>query len=528
MHLSKASLEALSPLGKQDVAVAHLRYMSWKIKSERLVTRWAESAWRYLDGQVVFHRNQKRDNRGCCQSTVTEVLRGLVKMFSVDDNLQYVRAKTAFDNKGFRPTKREEVQRTGCGRLVSTPYTRHQLDKAFATLERAGLLERKHNATGRGKGIQLWLRLRTDRLHAAMDLLSTSKRKDALPDPAKINPLLKNRVSENTNKAHVAEAVTSPFERASLIYKGQPTSEVVLSTPPPHRLVAQDLGHISLQQTAQTKGSDSGSETSTLQLSAQHNPDDVMTIIPADYGPRELVEILELLRQSYNVGLTWRHARLVTRHFNDMSPRRKMTLENVTDYLEFASESRDWYYHVSFEELLRLWPVVLKHHTQDVLIARDGLHSATATALGSFQVAVDNETREELERYTEGILVKEFGSGNPFSIGRVPFEGDFAMYSFLAAFRLNRPTLAGEIAVDRRDCIVAALKAEPAWALAIRKIFPTIDTFFDLGKDVWTGFVNKAHLNFQDNLVRAHVANDLGVPQDKYTRLTPHVAEFIS
>ena len=142
-----------------------------------------------------------------------------------------------------------------------------------------------------------------------MDLLSKAKRKDVLPDPAKLNPLLSKRASENTNKTETAEPVTRAVDRPSLILKGQTPAEVVLTVPPPHRLVKQkfDVG-TSAGRAAESKGSDRGSEASPLQFSVPtpHNPDDVMTTIPVDYGSRELIELLELLRQSYNVDLTWR------------------------------------------------------------------------------------------------------------------------------------------------------------------------------------------------------------------------------
>ena len=142
-----------------------------------------------------------------------------------------------------------------------------------------------------------------------MDLLSKAKRKDVLPDPAKLNPLLSKRASENTNKTETAEPVTRAVDRPSLILKGQTPAEVVLTVPPPHRLVKQkfDVGTYT-GRAAESKGSDRGSEASPLQFSVPtpHNPDDVMTTIPVDYGSRELIELLELLRQSYNVDLTWR------------------------------------------------------------------------------------------------------------------------------------------------------------------------------------------------------------------------------
>ncbi len=129
-----------------------------------------------------------------------------------------------------------------------------------------------------------------------MDLLSTAKRKDALPDPAKINPLLLKRASEvtqkavakNVNKTDVAEAVTMPVDRSSLIIKGQPSSGVVVSDSTFHCSVAQVVGDEVVVAAAQTKGSDIASATSILQFSepAQHNSDDVMTSIPEDYGSR--------------------------------------------------------------------------------------------------------------------------------------------------------------------------------------------------------------------------------------------------
>jgi len=109
----------------------------------------------------------------------------------------------------------------------------------------------------------------------------------------------------------------------------------------------------------------------------------------------------------------------------------------------------------------------------------------------------------------------------------VSLEGDIATYEFLAVLHLDRLALASEILKTRKDAMVKAFQDSPAWALAIRKILPTIDNFLELGRDVWDGFANRAHIDFKQNLVRAHVANALGVPQDSYVRLTPHVAEFI-
>jgi len=156
-------------------------------------------------------------------------------------------------------------------------------------------------------------------------LLSTAKRKDALPDPAKINPLLLKRVSEvtqkatakNGNKTDVAEAVTRPVDRTSLSIKGQPTSGVAVSGSTFHCSVEQVVGGGNFWKTAQTKGSDRGSATSILQFSepVQHNSDDVMTSIPADYGSRELVQLLELVRQSFPGEFTWRHVR-----WEDLAP----------------------------------------------------------------------------------------------------------------------------------------------------------------------------------------------------------------
>ena len=145
-------------------------------------------------------------------------------------------------------------------------------------------------------------------LWTAMAMLSKAKRKDVLPDPAKINPLLSKRASENANKTETAEPVTRAVDRPSLILKGQTPAEVVLTVPPPHRLVKQkfDVGTYT-GRAAESKGSDRGSEASPLQFSVPtpHNPDDVM-VIPADYDSRELVELPLLVRQSCNVGLTWR------------------------------------------------------------------------------------------------------------------------------------------------------------------------------------------------------------------------------
>jgi hypothetical protein len=150
-----------------------------------------------------------------------------------------------------------------------------------------------------------------------MDMLSTAKRKDALPDPAKINPLLLKRVSEvtqkatakNSNKIDVAEAVRRAVDRPSLSIKGQPTSGVAVSGSTFHCSVEQVVGGGNFWKTAEAKGSDRGSATSILQFSepVQHNSDDVMTSIPADYGSRELVQLLDLVRQSFPGEFTWRH-----------------------------------------------------------------------------------------------------------------------------------------------------------------------------------------------------------------------------
>ena len=129
-----------------------------------------------------------------------------------------------------------------------------------------------------------------------MDLLSRAKRKDALPDPAKIiNPLLLKRDGYVAQKGATETAVTSPVDRASLIIKGQPSAGVAVSGSTFHCSVEQVVGGKVVVSAAQAKGSDIASDTSFAQLS-RHNPDDVMESIPEDYGSRELVHLLELVR----------------------------------------------------------------------------------------------------------------------------------------------------------------------------------------------------------------------------------------
>ena len=529
MHLSSEAMKALTPLARQDVFVACLQYRSWKIKQDRLVTRWAESAWRYLDGQPVFHRNQRRDNRYHHQHSVTDFLRGLLKMFAEDDNYEYVTAKDSYNFWGFRPTLNSELQRLGCGRVCGTPYSPYQVKQGLLVLERCGLVERQYAVTGKGKGRKLLLRLRTDRLWMALDILSTAKRKEALPDPAKINPELKKCASENLNKHATDEARPTAVDRRSLILKGQPNSDAVVPTSTFHCSVEQVIGGESVVETTQAKGSDGASDTSSVWMD-RHNADDVMESIPADYGSRELVQLLELVRNSFateKAGFTWRHARQVTRHFNEVNEQRKMTFENLTDYLAHTGGAPEWFYHLGLDEVLRIWPVVLKHHTRNVMVGSHGMNSASEAALGSIQAAVNNETRAESNRYRQRMRTQEVVSGRPASIGGVSTQGRPALYAFLASVQLNRPELAGEIAVGRKACILKALHDDPAWALAVRKLMPTLDTMLGLGNDVWDGFARQAHVEFKQNLVRAFVANDLGVPQDKYVRLTKHVGEFI-
>jgi hypothetical protein len=152
-----------------------------------------------------------------------------------------------------------------------------------------------------------------------MDLLSTAKRKDALPDPAKINPphfstavhtseVAQKARAKNVNKTDVAEAVRREVDLPSLSIKGQATSGAVVSAPPFHCSVAQVADVSSFWKTAQAKGSDIASDTSILQFSepAQHNPDDVMSSIPADYDYPALVELLHLVRRAIQVKFTWR------------------------------------------------------------------------------------------------------------------------------------------------------------------------------------------------------------------------------
>lgn len=134
---------------------------------------------------------------------------------------------------------------------------------------------------------------------------TTAKRKGSLPDPSKINPLLLKRASEvtqkltskNVNKNEVAEAVTREVDLPSLSIKGQPTSHAPVSGSTFRCSVDHVTGNLAAPAAAQTKGSVRGTDSSLAQF-IRHNPDDVMEVVPEDYGSPELVQLLNLVRQS--------------------------------------------------------------------------------------------------------------------------------------------------------------------------------------------------------------------------------------
>jgi len=279
------------------------------------------------------------------------VLKTLVKMFDVDENMEYKVRKERLDNAGFRDACWEEVQTRWSNHRTYGKVSRSQICAVFKTFQAAGIIERDTRYDRDTGKRRMKIRLRSDRVIALIgeteDAIKAGKAARA------IARLDQKTTRKNANHDNLSESGTRPIDRTSFL-KGYIQQSVTSSTVTPSSTLAVDG----------KKEKDAG--VAGQPFFSVFEPAVPSTNIPAPGADRplpdksgdKLREITEFIQDYYNQPeLTKAQTRLIRRYFSTQLPVLKMTFERL-DRITSAPGNR----YNDVNGLLFNWPRLVQEY----------------------------------------------------------------------------------------------------------------------------------------------------------------------
>jgi len=312
---------------------------------------WASRLCAYVAGKPVVDMPGQDKRKTVLSPAYVIVLKTLVKMFDVDENMEYKVRKERLDNAGFRDACWEEVQTRWSNHRTYGKVSRSQICAVFKTFQAAGIIERDTRYDRDTGKRRMKIRLRSDRVIALIgeteDAIKAGKAARA------IARLDQKTTRKNANHDNLSESGTRPIDRTSFL-KGYIQQSVTSSTVTPSSTLAVDG----------KKEKDAG--VAGQPFFSVFEPAVPSTNIPAPGADRplpdksgdKLREITEFIQDYYNQPeLTKAQTRLIRRYFSTQLPVLKMTFERL-DRITSAPGNR----YNDVNGLLFNWPRLVQEY----------------------------------------------------------------------------------------------------------------------------------------------------------------------
>jgi hypothetical protein len=249
-------------------------------------------------------------------------------------------------------------------------------------------------------------------------------------------------------------------------------------------------------------------------------PDNFLIETPKDFGPAELCQLVDEVRDCFG-SIRCRQVTKLAARFNDPSGFRKMTLADFREWVTSRGNESTWFYHVSLDRLLESWPRILQLHKQDCL-GRLGYGDARDNLKAACPGSMRNEVCAQVQRAVISLDQEELLTGKTVGSTWVSFQPSLAIPNFIALLVAGRDQTAAQSLAFFRNEWVAWLFDHPTEATAYNHEFPVLGKMLGLGKWWWINVAQRAHKEFGNQLRRAMTADAWGVPQYQAVRLSPY------
>jgi len=477
------------------LAAADLKHRAYQFRLDGDLGLWDRGILAYAAGKPILVKTKADRRRTKVCDTTVFVLKAICKMFYVKDDGQFLAHRDRFDLYLFRTTSYEELYRIGTGMNRSDGYTKNQLVRALAELEHAGIIERDSPFMKSKRHRVLKIRLRADRLVELREVVRQAKATGVEPTPL---PALPIRKFKPEWRAKTAQKQTSENEVDGMMQQATCNTKQQGGLTPARASTPDDVVFPPL-----------GDMTNHAACAASE-----FEVSPEMYGNKTVQEMSRMIIEAFpETKFTLKHAKAIRRYSQCFQLDRKMTLENLKDYIEYRAWSHGtWHCSCNLDIMLNGWPLILQHLKVERLLVRESADNAALDLRGNTTAELDVHLNKSVRFQMECMLDYEERTGTTF--GTANASQLQAWPTLLAFVALERIDTANAWCTRHRALLIDELREAPAMAKAIRRMFPVVSEMLGLTQSFWDHIAQMAAKAYSDVSIRLYIASGAGIRQN--------------